>query len=61
MSTAATLISSAELAALQATEPVVLIDTRDADTFVKGHIPGAVNLRRCSRFWPRPRRKGCRN
>lgn len=50
MSTAATLISPAELAALQATEPGVLIDTRDADTFVKGHIPGAVNLREVFTF-----------
>ncbi|MBS4011211.1 MAG: sulfurtransferase, partial [Roseovarius sp.] len=50
MSTDATLISPAELAALQATEPVVLIDTRDADTFVKGHIPGAVNLREVFTF-----------
>ncbi|HCY17530.1 MAG: thiosulfate sulfurtransferase [Curvibacter sp. GWA2_64_110] len=50
MSTAPTadssvLISPAQLQALQASEPVVLIDTRDADTFALGHIPGAVNLR----------------
>ncbi|MDP2264303.1 MAG: sulfurtransferase [Hydrogenophaga sp.] len=50
MSAAVTLISPAELAALQATEPVVVIDTRDADTFVKGHIPGAVNLREVFTF-----------
>lgn len=50
MSTAPTadssvLISPAQLQALQASGPVVLIDTRDADTFALGHIPGAVNLR----------------
>lgn len=39
------LISPAELQALQASEPVVIIDTRDADTYAQGHIPGAVNLR----------------
>jgi len=39
------LIDPAQLQALQASEPVVLIDTRDADAFAQGHIPGAVNLR----------------
>ena len=39
------LISPADLQQLQATEPVVVIDTRDADTYALGHIPGAVNLR----------------
>lgn len=39
------LISPAELAALQATEPVIVIDTRDAETYAAGHIEGAVNLR----------------
>jgi thiosulfate/3-mercaptopyruvate sulfurtransferase len=41
----ATLISPADLMALQSAEPVVIIDTRDADTYAAGHIPGAVNLR----------------
>ena len=50
MSTPAVLISSAELATLMETEPVVLIDTRDADTFAAGHIPGAVNLREIFTF-----------
>ncbi|MDP2096477.1 MAG: rhodanese-like domain-containing protein [Hydrogenophaga sp.] len=50
MSIVATLIAPAELAALQATEPVVIIDTRDADTFAAGHIPGAVNLREVFTF-----------
>ncbi len=31
-------------------EPVVLIDTRDADTYAAGHIPGAVNLREVFTF-----------
>ena len=41
MSIEATLIAPDQLAALQATEPVVVIDTRDADTFAAGHVPGA--------------------
>jgi len=44
MSIDAILIAPAQLAALQAAEPVVVIDTRDADTFAAGHIPGAVNF-----------------
>ncbi|MBU0587799.1 MAG: sulfurtransferase [Gammaproteobacteria bacterium] len=44
------LISPAELQALQASEPVVVIDTRDADTYALGHIPGAVNLRETFTF-----------
>ena len=39
------LISPAQLQELQGTEAVVVIDTRDADTYALGHIPGAVNLR----------------
>jgi thiosulfate/3-mercaptopyruvate sulfurtransferase len=45
MSIEATLIAPPQLAALQATEPVVVIDTRDAASFAAGNIPGAVNLR----------------
>lgn len=41
----ATLISPEQLMALQSAEPVVMIDTRDAETYAKGHIEGAVNLR----------------
>ena len=41
----AILISAAELMALQSAEPVVLIDTRDAETYALAHIEGAVNLR----------------
>lgn len=45
MSIDATLIAPQQLQALQASEPVVLIDTRDPETYAAGHIPGAVNLR----------------
>lgn len=50
MSISAVLISSEQLYALQSTEPVVVIDTRDADTFAAGHIPDAVNLREVFTF-----------
>lgn len=39
------LISADELFALKNSEPTVLIDTRDTDTYAAGHIEGAVNLR----------------
>lgn len=42
---ASTLVSPAELHALMASEACVLIDTRDADTYAAGHLPGAVNMR----------------
>ena len=45
MTTAPVLISPTELQALMASEPTVVIDTRDADTYGAGHVPGAVNLR----------------
>jgi thiosulfate/3-mercaptopyruvate sulfurtransferase len=45
MSTAPVLISAADLQTLMASEPTVVIDTRDADTYAAGHVPGAVNLR----------------
>lgn len=45
MSTETVLISATELLALQSAEPVVLIDTRDAESWAAGHIEGAVNLR----------------
>lgn len=50
MNSTAVLISPAELDALMKAEPVVLIDTRDADTYAVGHIPGAVNLREIFTF-----------
>ena len=49
MSTAV-LVSPADLDAMMKTEKVVLIDTRDADTYVAGHIPGAVNVREVFTF-----------
>ncbi len=39
------LISPAELQALLASEPVIVIDTRDPDSYAAGHLPGAVNVR----------------
>ena len=50
MNTPNILISAAELDTLTKTEPVVVIDTRDADTYAAGHIPGAVNLREIFTF-----------
>ena len=50
MNSTAVLISPAELEALTKAEPVVLIDTRDADAYAAGHIPGAVNLREIFTF-----------
>ncbi len=50
MTTSPVLISPADLQGLMATEPVVLIDTRDADTYAAGHLPGAVNLREIFTF-----------
>lgn len=44
------LISPAELQAFMQTEATVLIDTRDADTYAAGHLPGAVNLREIFTF-----------
>src|SRR5208337_3176113 len=37
-------ISPAELKTLMASEPVVVIDSRDPASYAAGHIPGAVNL-----------------
>jgi thiosulfate/3-mercaptopyruvate sulfurtransferase len=50
MTSPAVLISPAELTTLMNSEPVVLIDTRDADTYAAAHIPGAVNLREVFTF-----------
>jgi thiosulfate/3-mercaptopyruvate sulfurtransferase len=44
------LISPDQLQALQAREPVVIIDTRDAEAYARGHIEGAVNLREVFTF-----------
>lgn len=50
MSMTPILISPVELQALVGTEPLVIIDTRDADTYAAGHLPGAVNLREIFTF-----------
>lgn len=39
-----TLITPQELAALVESEPCVLIDTRDGESYAAGHLPGAVNM-----------------
>ena len=44
------LVSPAELDTLMSTDKVVVIDTRDADAYAAGHIPGAVNLREIFTF-----------
>lgn len=44
------MISPDQLMALQSAGPVVIIDTRDADTYAKGHIEGAANLRETFTF-----------
>ncbi len=38
------LISALELKQLLSTDKLVVIDTRDADSYATGHIPGAVNI-----------------
>jgi thiosulfate/3-mercaptopyruvate sulfurtransferase len=45
MSMTPTLITPADLSALMAAEPTIVIDTRDADTYAAGHVPGAINMR----------------
>ena len=42
--TESTLVSPRELASLMESEPCVLIDTRDGDSYAAGHLPGAVNM-----------------
>lgn len=44
------LISPEALVALRASEPVVVIDTRDPEAYAQGHIEGAVNLREIFTF-----------
>ena len=44
------LISPEQLLNLMAAEKVVVIDTRDADTYAAGHLPGAVNMREIFTF-----------
>ncbi len=38
------LISPTELAEMMKSEPTVVIDTRDPDSYAAGHLPGAVNM-----------------
>jgi len=42
--TDSTLITPQELASLVESEPCVLIDTRDGESYAAGHLPGAVNM-----------------
>jgi len=42
--TDSTLVTPQELAALVESEPCVLIDTRDGESYAAGHLPGAVNM-----------------
>lgn len=44
------LVSPEQLATMMGAEPVVVIDTRDADTYAAGHLPDAVNLREIFTF-----------
>lgn len=44
------LVSPDQLSTMMAGEPVVVIDTRDADTYAAGHLPGAVNMREIFTF-----------
>jgi thiosulfate/3-mercaptopyruvate sulfurtransferase len=48
--TTSVLVSPEELSTLMQAEPVVIIDTRDADTYAAGHLPGAVNMREIFTF-----------
>ena len=41
-STTSVLVSPEQLSAMMAAEPVVIIDTRDADTYAAGHLPGVL-------------------
>ncbi|MEO1282521.1 MAG: sulfurtransferase [Pseudomonadota bacterium] len=38
------LLEPSELKAVMTTEPTVIIDTRDPDSYAAGHLPGAVNV-----------------
>ena len=50
MTTDSVLVSPEQLSAMMSAEPVVIIDTRDADTYAAGHLPGAVNMREVFTF-----------
>ena len=44
------LVTPEELSSMMGAGPVVIIDTRDADTYAAGHLPGAVNMREIFTF-----------
>ncbi|MDO9405297.1 MAG: sulfurtransferase [Polaromonas sp.] len=50
MTTDSVLVSPEQLSAMMGSEAVVVIDTRDADTYAAGHLPGAVNMREIFTF-----------
>ena len=50
MTTDSVLVSPEQLSAMMGTEAVVIIDTRDADAYAAGHLPGAVNMREIFTF-----------
>lgn len=50
MTTDSVLVSPEQLSHMMGSEPVVIIDTRDADTYAAGHLPGAVNMREIFTF-----------
>ncbi|MBA4326791.1 MAG: sulfurtransferase [Polaromonas sp.] len=50
MTTDSVLVSPEQLSAMMGAEPVVIIDTRDANTYAAGHLPGAVNMREIFTF-----------
>lgn len=43
-------ISAEQLATLMSKEKVIVVDTRDPDSYASGHLPGAVNLREIFTF-----------
>ena len=49
---ASVLIFPEQLAVMMGAEPVVVIDTRDADTYAAGHLPGAFNMQEIFTFLP---------
>ena len=61
MTIASVLISPEQLSNLMAAEKVVVIDTRDADTYAAGHLPGAVNMREIFTFLATSTAEGLRS
>ena len=61
MTLASVLISPEQLSNLMAAEKVVVIDTRDADTYAAGHLPGAVNMREIFTFLATSTAEGLRS